>query len=306
MPIPDENTMKERHGSGKIFFIFSLLGSLYLLLEAGLHLFGRSVCVSDGCGLAARTTRFGDLTAILIGFFGLSLLALLSGLNLRRPTKILDSAINLILIAALATEGFFVGYQIFWLPEVCLFCLTVFGIFLFLGILRILAGWKEMVLGFAAFAVVLCFVGLILPPPGTALPSDKKMILFYSEDCRHCIEIKEEIAKNKLDITPMLVKEYTAALKNMGVESVPTLFVNARYEKLILTGKEAIRRYLATCQSSKNSSPAVSGPSPSKKESPLKSGNSGSGSLSLPLGETNPIFNPSNDEGICKENQKCE
>ena len=86
------------------------------------------------------------------------------------------------------------------------------------------------------------------------------MILFYSEECRHCSEIKEEINKSKLEITPMLVKDYTATLKSLGVNSVPTLFVNGRYEKLILTGKEAIRRYLATCQSSEKPIPSVSEP----------------------------------------------
>ena len=237
--------MNERHGHIKYFFIVSVLGSLYLLVEAGLQLFGRSVCVSEGCGLVAQMARFGDLSTVLIGFIALGLLALLSGLNLRRQSGQLDSAINLALIAALATEGFFVGYQIFWLPEMCPFCLSVFGLFLILGLLRWMAGWKETAAGFAAFALVLSFVGLVLPPRVTAIPSDKKMILFYSEECRYCSEIKEEINKNKLEITPVLVKDYTPALKSLGINSVPTLLVNGRYEKVILTGREAIRRYLA-------------------------------------------------------------
>ena len=160
--------MNGRQGHTKYFFILSVLGSLYLLVEAGLQVFGRSICVSEGCGLVARIARFGDLSTVLIGFMALGLLALLSGLNLRRQSGLLDSAINLALIAALAAEGFFVGYQIFWLPEMCLFCLSVFGLFLTLGLLRWVAGWKETAAGFAAFALVLCFVGLVLPPRGTA------------------------------------------------------------------------------------------------------------------------------------------
>jgi len=292
--------------SETLFFIINLLGALYLLLEAGLQVFGRSTCVTEGCGLVAQLTRFGDLLIILIGFFALAFLALLSGWNLRRQSGQLDLVINLVLIAALAAEGFFIGYQIFWLPEVCLLCLSVFGIFVFLGLLRFLAGWKEVAAGFAAFAVVLCFVGFVLPPRGTALPSDKKMVLFYSEECRHCSEIMEEIAKNKLDIHPVLVREYTATLRNLGIDSVPTLLVNGRYEKLILTGKEAIRRYLAVCQSSEKSIPSVSVSPASKKESSSKSGGSGSLSPLSPLGAPNPIFNPSTDEGVCKENQKCD
>ncbi len=250
--------------------------------------------------------RFGDLSTVLIGFIALGLLALLSGLNLRRQSRLLDSAINLALIAALATEGFFVGYQIFWLPEMCPFCLSVFGLFLILGLLRWMAGWKETAAGFAAFALVLSFVGLVLPPRVTTIPSDKKMILFYSEECRYCSEIKEEINKNKLEITPVLVKDYTPALKSLGINSVPTLLVNGRYEKVILTGKEAIRRYLALCQSSEKPIPSVPNTSTSKKGPSSRSGNSGSGSPLSPPGEINPIFNPPNDEGLCQENQKCD
>lgn len=298
--------MNGRQGHTKYFFIVSVLGSIYLLLEAGLQVLGRSICVSEGCGLVAQMARFGDLSTVFIGFMALGLLALLSGLSLRRQSGLLDSAINLALIGALATEGFFVGYQIFWLPEMCLFCLSVFGLFLILGLLRWVAGWKETAAGFAAFTLVLCFVGLVLPPRGPALPSDKKMILFYSEECRHCSEIKEEINKSKLEITPMLVKDYTAALKSLGVSSVPTLFVNGHYEKIILTGKEAIRRYLAICQSSEKPIPSVSNPSTSKKASSSRSGKSESGSPLSPLDAPNPIFNQTNDEGLCQENQKCD
>jgi len=301
-----ESRMKEKHVSTATFFIVSALGALYLLVEAGLQVFGRSICVSEGCGLVAQLARFGDLSIILIGFVALAFLALLSCWNRRKRSGLLDSAINLALIAALAAEGFFVGYQVFWLPEVCLLCLSVFAIFVLLGLLRLLAGWKEVVAGFAAFAAVLCFVGLVLPPRGMALPTDKKMILFYSPECRHCSEIKEEIDKNKLEITPVLVKEYTTTLRNLGVDNVPTLLVNGKYEKLILTGKEAIRRYLAACQSSGKSTPPAADVPVFKKESSSKSGDFGSVRPLPTWGVPNTLFNPPTDEGVCKEEQKCD
>ncbi len=298
--------MKGRHFSTTYFFIVSVLGAIYLLVEAGLQVFGRSICVSGGCRLVAQLARFGDLSMILVGFVALTFLALLSGLNRKKQSGLLDFAINLALIAALAAEGFFVGYQVFWLTEVCLLCLSVFGIFVSLGLLRLFAGWKEAAAGFAAFAVVLCFVGFVLPPRGTALPSDKKMMLFYSTECPHCSEILEEIEKNKLEIIPVLVKDYTATLRNLGVDSVPTLFVNGRYEKLILTGKEAIRRYLAACQSSGVAAPSGSGAPTSRKESGLISRDSGAMLPLPPLGAPNLLLNPSTDEGVCKEEQKCD
>jgi hypothetical protein len=298
--------MNQRRVSTTFFFILSLLGSLYLLGEAGLQGVGRSICISEGCALVGRVTRFSDLSMILIGFFALGLLALLSGLNLRRPKVLFDSGINLALMAALAGEGFFIGYQIFWLPEVCLFCLSVFGIFSTLGLLRLLSDWKAATAGFVVFAVVLCFVGLVLPPQGIALPSDKKMILFYSEECRYCEEIKEEINKNKLDITPVLIKNYSAILKNLGVDRVPTLLVTGRSEKLILTGKEAIHRYLFAGQSLKNSSSSWSALAPSPKKSNSKPPDSDALRSHSPWGSQNPMFKSSDEEGACQENQKCD
>ena len=69
--------MKGRHVSTNYFFIVSVLGAIYLLVEAGLQVFGRSICVSGGCGLVTRLARFGDLPMILIGFMALAFLALI-------------------------------------------------------------------------------------------------------------------------------------------------------------------------------------------------------------------------------------
>ncbi len=298
--------MNRKQVGTAFFFILSLLGSLYLLVEAGLQVLGRSLCVSEGCGLAGRITRFGDLSMIVLGFIAFGWLALMSGFNLRRPKRGLDSAINLALITALAAEGFFVGYQVFWLPEKCLFCLSVLGIVLILGLLRLLSDWKAAVAGFTGFAVVLCCVGLVLPARAPTLPLDTKMILFYSEDCRHCLELKKEIAQKKLEVKPMLVKGYTTTLRSLGVDRVPTLWVNSQYQKIILTGKEAIRAYLAACSPSEMSPPSRSDTHSLKKGIPAKSRISESESPLLPLGTPNPLFNSSQEEGICQENRKCD
>jgi hypothetical protein len=129
-----------KQGNPVVFFIVSVLGALFLLAEAVLQAGGRSLCVAEGCGLVISLARFGDLSIILAGLAALALLGLLSALNLRRRRGLLDFGINLLLIAALAAEGFFLGYQTFWLAERCLICLGVFGIFFALGLLRLLEG----------------------------------------------------------------------------------------------------------------------------------------------------------------------
>jgi hypothetical protein len=85
---------------------------------------------------------------------------------------------------------------------------------------------------------------------------------------------------------------------------VPTLYVNGHNEKLILTGKEAIRRYLAACPSSEKPVPSGPGTPHLSKKAPSGAGISGSVLPQPPLGAPNPLFKPSDDEGLCKEDQK--
>lgn len=298
---------KEKKG-GKAFFLFCLLGSLFLLLEVFLQLKGKSVCVSQGCRLTAGLTRFGDFYMVLFAFLSLAVLTLLAGLSLKGGSPGLNRLINLGLIAALAAEGFFVGYQMFWMPELCLFCLTVFGIVLLLGLVRWSSGEKAIGYGFAALALVFVLPAVVLPPPGKALPQDQEMILFYSDGCKYCEEIKKEIEKRKLAIPFVHIREYGRELKALGVDSVPTLLVNRRYEKHLLSGVENIRRFLDLLQS-----PAPGGSKPAVPSASLKKTTKGKGTpkagllppKSSSLSPGSPFPAPS-EQQACKQDERCD
>ncbi|MDH4161799.1 MAG: hypothetical protein OEW15_03800, partial [Nitrospirota bacterium] len=173
------------------------------------------------------------------------------------------------------------------------------------GLLRIAAGHREVIAGFGALAAVLGLFLLLLPPGGTALPQDSRHILFYSQDCKHCAEIKKELEAGKVEFEPVLIKEYSATLRPLGIEEVPTLLVTGPYEKIFLTGTKAIRRYLASCSAE---SAVAAG---AKKRSPAAAArNQPAGQLDLrifaPAGSPNDILNPIPDEGLCKEDVKCD
>ena len=94
-------------------------------------------------------------------------------------------------------------------------------------------------------------------------------------------------------------------LKNMGIENVPTLMVNDPYQKIFLTGKEAIDRYLLACTTSTAGGNRAHQKARVKKTAPVPSGS----------GATIDIFNqpgfltaptPSAaDDGMCKEDEIC-
>jgi len=284
-----------RYISSLSFLIVSALGSLYMLVESLLQANGKSICASEGCKVVAQYSRYGDLSMVILGLVALSFLALLAAAGMRTVSEGRERLMNLVLVTALAAEGFLVGYQLFWLSTACLFCLSAFGIFVLLGILRILAGHREVVAGFAVLAALFALFVLILPTGGPALPAERKLILFYSADCKHCAEITRELEAAKIEVEHLQVKEFSSTLKSIGIEHVPTLLVNGPYEKRFLTGTEAIRGYIASCRL------------PQAPRSRTKR-DAGQPALNIfaPSGTPEGILNPPVDEGLCKEDAKCE
>jgi hypothetical protein len=279
---------------GKIFLWVSIASALLVLTEIIMKSFGKSICFSEGCRMTAQYARFGDLFILLSGLFLFSLLAILSLAN-RYGHAPVERLIRFILIVALAGEGFFMGYLAFRIHTVCIFCVIVCGLLMTLAILRLLAGEKEVLAGFAALLAVFSLQYLILPAGVTVnLPVNDRLILFYSKDCRQCEEVIKEMEEKKIAVTLRPVKEVSAFLRNMGIEYVPTLLVNDPYQKVFLTGREAIRRYLLACLAAKK---------------PENNPPAGETALTPDYDNQPDILNPQNglapDEGMCKQGESC-
>jgi hypothetical protein len=115
----------------------------------------------------ASYARFGDISILLIGFLIFSLLIALTIMNSCFNKAAFGEYINLILVVSLACEGYFAGFQAFRVHKPCIFCLTVFGFIVTLGLLRLLQGEREIMTGFAAMAGVFSLCYLILPVEST-------------------------------------------------------------------------------------------------------------------------------------------
>jgi len=293
---------------GKAFLAVSSLATLFVITEIVMQLYGKSLCATEGCKLVSRQVRFGDISMLLIGLVTFFLLTLFSAQSLYRGRQVFERSSNMLLVASLASEGFFTGYQVFSIHRACLLCLVIFGLIVILGILRLLSGEREMLAGFAALAAVFCMFYLILPAGRSVhLPTENRLILFYSKDCRHCTEIMKEFEEKKIPVTHLQAVGYADFLKNMAIESVPTLYVNDQNQKLFLTGTEAIRRYLLACTAPRK--PA---------EKPLqgrKTGKTAAPPQTTAPGQALDIFSqpdllrrsgePASPDGLCKEDEVC-
>ena len=299
--------MSKRQIFATLFLIVSLLATIFVATEIVMQSFGKSICVTEGCKMTAQYARFGDISILLAGLATFSSIAALTLLNRRAQRAGIERLINLILIVALTGEGFFMGFLAFRIHTLCVFCVIIFSIMMTLGILRILAGVRDVLAGFAALAAVFLMHYLILPAGVAAkLTTNDRLILFYSKDCRHCAEIIRELEEKKMAVTHLQVSEYGSILKNVGIEYIPTLMVNDPNQKVFLTGKEMIRRYLVSCTESKT---------PAEKIGQKKSAGKAAERPARDTGVTLNIFNQPNlltipsqsapDAGLCKEEEIC-
>ncbi len=288
----------------KIFLTVSSLSAFFVLTEMIMQSFGKSICFSEGCRMTAQYARFGDFSILFAGLFLFMSLAVLAGFGSARRS--VDRLINLILVVALAGEGYFMGYLAFRIHSVCIFCVIVFGLLLTLGALRLLDGEKEIITGFVAWAVVFSLQYLILPAgTNVNLPANDRLILFYSKDCKHCAEIMKELDDDNITVTHLPVSEYAGFLKNMGIDHIPTLMVNDQYQKMFLTGKDAISRYLLACTEAKK--PAVK--TGRKKQANKAAVFGQSAGVPIDIFKQPDLMTSSSlssaPEGMCEENKIC-
>jgi hypothetical protein len=289
----------------KIFLAMSSLAAIFVLTEIVMQSFGKSICQTEGCKVVAQHVRYGDISILLIGLVTFSVLSLLSFLDLYLNKKVAGSFINLVLIVSLACEGFFTGYQAFSIHTPCLFCLIIFALIVVLGIITLLAGEREVIAGFLSLAAVFSMLYLVLPAGVPVdLPAGDRFILFFSKDCKYCAEVIQNLDENKIAVKHLDVTEYSAFLKSMGIDTIPTLMVNDPSQKLFITGKDAILRYVLACT-----------PQPGTKANSGRKTKKGAPSAVLVpgMGAAGDIFNqpfpltaPSvSAEGICKQDEIC-
>jgi hypothetical protein len=293
---------------GKIFMVVSSIGALFVLAEIIMQSIGKSICLTTGCRLAAQTVRFGEISILATGFLMFASLAALSAVSLRFTNPIYERLINILVITSLACEGFFMGYLTFRLYAVCVFCVIVFGFLITLGTLRLIAREYEVIAGFAVLAAVFTLFYLVQPVGITAtLPENGRFFLFYSKDCKYCDETKTQLEKEKIPVIYLEANAYRGLLKGLGIEHVPTLVVNDRYEKAVFVGQEAIKRYLLACSQSDQSvkRPRMNAkPSTADRLKPMNNGE-----LKMDFFTAGTVISRPEDTasggGLCKQDEIC-
>jgi hypothetical protein len=302
----NKEMQNRRQAYKKIFLAVNVLAAIFVLTEIIMQSFGRSICQTEGCKVVAQFVRFGDISILLIGLATFSFLALVSFLEIYRNKTGVGPLINMVLIVSLACEGFFTGYQVFIVHTPCLFCLIIFAFIGLLGVIRFLAGEREVIAGLLSLAAVFSMFYLVLPAPSTVnVPADERFILYYSKECKYCGEVIKSLDEKKIAVKHLEVTPYSAFLKSMGIDTVPTLEVTAKNQRLFISGKDAILRYLLAC------TPALENTEDKGKST--KAGTStdvfrrGSGTTTDIFNQPSLLTGPlsSDEDGMCKQGDVC-
>ena len=297
--------LDRKHAYGKIFLALSSLATIFVLAEIVMQSFGKSICQTEGCKVVALHVRYGDISILLIGLVTFFLLAVLSYLELYLKKTGTGSFINLVLIVSLACEGFFTGYQAFSIHTPCLYCLIIFALMVLLGIIRLLAGQQEVIAGFLSLAAVFSMFYLVLPAGVPVdLPASDHFILFFSKDCKYCAEVIQNFDEKKITVKHLDVTEYSAFLKSMGIDTVPTLMVNAPTQKLFITGKDAILRYLVSCEPPQKPNDGEKTKKDASSAVPTPGIGTAGDIFILPPLVTAPGVSAEKD-GVCKQDEVC-
>jgi glutaredoxin len=287
----------------KIFLAVSVLATIFVLTEIVMQSFGKSICQTEGCKVVAQYVRYGDISILLIGLLTFSLLTVLSILDLYVNKPNAGSFINLVLIVSLACEGFFTGYQAFSIHTPCLFCLIIFAFMVVLSIIRLLAGEREIIAGLLSLAAVFSMLYLVLPAGAPVdLPATDHFILFFSKDCKHCAEVIQNLDEKKIEVKHVEVTAYSAFLKSMGIDTVPTLMVNVPSQKLFITGKDAILRYLLACTPQENEGRKTRGNAPAAVSLP---GTGPAGDIFFQPSLLTETSTSAEEDGMCKQGEIC-
>ncbi len=266
-----------KHGSLQGITYLSLLACIVISAQALLIIFrGGAFCINVGCKIVEALTLIPPFYFNLLGaayFFAIFCTALIT-----KHRSGIEPLLRISLVSGLAAGGILLGYQIFVAHTFCSYCLFVF---LLMVILNILMGFRQLTLGLAIIVVQLFVFSLLRFEAaedylhGLTLDNGtyaarrcsdpvKQLYLIFSEDCPSCYKVIEAlegctrcefhfnpIKKISADLLPGLRpnEKYlpginTAALKILGIDTVPVLIAKNHDGLTFIEGERNIINYI--------------------------------------------------------------
>ncbi len=224
-----------------IILIVSLAGIILTLTEIYLNLKGTSICKTEGCTVVHIFDIHNTLN--YLGIFIFSSIFIFSLLKNQR-LLILRS---LILSICVIVEGYFIGFQAWYVKEFCHFCLTVAGFIFLLFFLDFLSS-KHKTIGLVG---ITGFISLLISTYLVNMPlislNLKYPVIIYQKNCPHCKAVIKYAKENQIKINTYEVKKVYPLIKILKFDSIPILIYKVNNNKIFaINGEKEIKNWLKT------------------------------------------------------------
>jgi len=161
-------------------------------------------------------------------------------------------------------ETVMIGYQYFASPELCKFCLGVYGSLILIAVLTMKERFFFLL---PAIVAPLVALQLLAVPKSDSFVKDDAIYLIQSPTCPHCKKVKEFMDKNSIAYTKLDARDIEARnfIKYLGYKTIPVLVVKKGHSVSLINGDRDILEYFnkdkqkqkAPEKASKNSSESL-------------------------------------------------
>lgn len=312
--------------------ILGLLATLTILAQIlTILITGKSFCPSDGCEVVHELTRVSQIYINLVGIIYFQLLFWLTVSSRQghihrqyylfdpynRPQTAFCSLLQFLLLMGMVAEGILVGFQLFVVKTVCLYCFIIFG---FIVLMNVTLGMRQLIRACMIVGIQLLVFASLNFNTSTLnlneLSLDKgtytikncekpkhRMYLVFSENCPHCQAVLKELSNCSLcefhfnPVTRLTktqeifndlptIQSYNpevnkAILKMLGIYTIPILISETASGLELVKGQENIINYV-------------------RDHCTLPEAPQGIDSLL-----SNPLLTPGDQEGACQVEKEC-
>ena len=245
------------------FVYLPLLFLIYLSVETYLKLHHSSLCHSKGCELAGGLLK---IPAIELNYIGIASAVVLLVLGYLTYIRAFSKRYFFIFLSSMILfETIMLGYQYFASPELCKFCMGVYGSLLTIALFTM----REKIFFLVpAIAAPLIALYLLAIPKSDAFITKDANYLIQSKTCPHCKKVKEFLKEKNIDFIKLDAKSIEARnfIKYMGYTTIPLLVVKNGADITIVNGDENIIKYF-----SKEPNTDIKNDTDAKSSEPVKS-----------------------------------
>ena len=219
------------------FIILPILFLLYIAGETYLKLNHSSLCHSTGCELAGALLNFDAIYLNYVGIFAALTIIILGILSYK---KIIPEVLFfIVLISSLLFESILLGYQFFASPEMCKFCMGIYG---FLTAILFVSSRKYFLIAIPAVISLLMALSFLAIPNASAVIKQDGTYLLQSESCPHCTKVKTYMNENNIDFTKIDIQDIEAQhfATFLNFNTIPILILKEGKNIKIINGDQDI------------------------------------------------------------------